>query len=235
MSTIQILVVDDDEEIVRLLQAYLEQADFTVLTAHDSQTTHDILRSTPPHLMILDLMLPDGDGREITRFIRSSPGLSDLPIIMLTAKVEDSDKLLGLELGSDDYITKPFNPSEVVARVRAILRRSYPNLVKESPSVLVCGKLQMDIAQHKVTVDNYPVDLTPTEYELLRALMENPGYLFSRVMLIERSAGHYYENMERVLDSHIRNLRKKIEPDPRQPIYIQTVYGVGYRLERQPK
>jgi DNA-binding response OmpR family regulator len=235
MTTLQILVVDDDEEIVRLLQAYLEQADFTVLTAHDSQTAHDILRSTPPHLMILDLMLPDGDGREITRFIRSSADLSDLPIIMLTAKVEDSDKLLGLELGSDDYITKPFNPSEVVARVRAVLRRSYPNLVKESASVLVCGKLQMDIAQHKVTVDNYPVDLTPTEYELLRALMENPGYLFSRVMLIERSAGHYYENMERVLDSHIRNLRKKIEPDPRQPIYIQTVYGVGYRLERQPK
>ncbi len=233
-SQAHLLVVDDDEQIVRLLQAYLEQADFQVAVAHDAQTAHALLRDSLPDLMILDLMLPDGDGWEITRSVRNDPAQENLPIVMLTARIEDSDKLLGLELGADDYITKPFNPREVVARVRTVLRRTNPHTKQEPPPTLECGKLRMDVVQRRVTMDQRPIDLTPTEFELLLTFMENPGYVFTRHALVERSAGHYYENLERALDSHIKNLRKKIEPDPRQPSYIQTVYGIGYRLEKQP-
>jgi DNA-binding response OmpR family regulator len=209
----RILVVDDDKQIVRLVRAYLEQAGFQVFTAYEGSTALHVIRRERPDLVVLDLMLPDQDGWDLTRIVRSDPTLADMPIIMLTARIEDADKIVGLELGADDYITKPFNPREVVARVRAVLRRA------------VGGP-----AQPRVLADGQPVDLTPTEFELLRAFMENPGHAFTRSELIEKSLGYTYEGLDRTLDSHIKNLRRKIESDPAQPTYIQTVYGVGYRL-----
>lgn len=226
----RILVVDDDREIVRLVRAYLEQAGFQVFTAYDGETAIHILRRERPHLLVLDLMLPDRDGWDITRTVRSDNSLSQTPIIMLTARVEDTDKIVGLELGADDYVTKPFNPREVVARIRSVLRR-VSGTGKPADQILQCGGLVMDIYRRSLTVNGTLIDLTPTEYMLMRALMENPGYAFTRSELIEQSLGYGYESMDRSLDTHIKNLRKKIESDPRQPTYIQTVYGVGYRLE----
>ncbi len=226
-----VLVVDDDEEIVRLMRAYLQQAQFQVSTAYDAETALRIVRQERPQLIVLDLMLPDRDGWDITRTIRGPMQLS-IPIIMLTARVEDTDKIMGLELGADDYITKPFNPREVVARVRAVLRRTQPGATAEPPSILEWGGIRLDVGQRAVTVASQDVELTPTEFELLRTMMENPGYVFTRAALIERSLGFDYESLERTLDTHIKNLRRKIESDPKKPTYIQTVYGVGYRLEK---
>ncbi len=228
-TTQHILVVDDDKEIVRLVQAYLEQAGYRVLTAYDGETALHILRRDRPNLVVLDLMLPDRHGWDITRLVRGDSVLASTPIIMLTARVEDTDKIVGLELGADDYITKPFNPREVVARVRTVLRRSQSG-GESQRRVLQLAGLLMDLDRHEVMVDGQPVELTPTEFDLLRTLMENPGYAFTRMELIEQGLGYEYEGLERTLDSHVKNLRKKIESDPRQPIYIQTVYGVGYRL-----
>jgi two-component system alkaline phosphatase synthesis response regulator PhoP len=224
----RILVVDDDKQIVRLVRAYLEQAGFQVFTAYDGGTALHIIRRERPDLVVLDLMLPDQDGWDITRIVRADPTLADMPIIMLTARVEDADKIVGLELGADDYITKPFNPREVLARVRAVLRRAAGGPAQ--PKVLQLGDLLMDLDRHEVLMDGQPVDLTPTEFELLRVLMESPGHAFTRSELIEKSLGYTYEGLDRTLDSHIKNLRRKIEPDPAKPTYIQTVYGVGYRL-----
>ncbi len=226
--THRILVVDDDKQIVRLVRSYLEQAGYQVLTAYDGETALHAIRRERPDLVVLDLMLPDRDGWEITRIVRSDENLADLPIIMLTARVEDTDKIVGLELGADDYITKPFNPREVVARVRALLRRTAGG--PTPPQVLQTGELRMDLDRHAATLDGEPIDLTPTEFDLLKVLMENPGHAFTRLELIEQGLGYAYAGMERTVDSHIKNLRKKIEPDPSDPTYIQTVYGVGYRL-----
>jgi two-component system alkaline phosphatase synthesis response regulator PhoP len=225
----RLLVVDDDKEIVRLLRAYLEQAGFMVFTAYDGDTAFNLIRRERPSLVLLDLMLPDRDGWDITKKIRADSLLSNTPIIMLTARVEDTDKIVGLELGADDYVTKPFNPREVVARVRSVLRRVNSGNVHKD-NLLTAGALVMDLYRREVTLNGTTIDLTPTEFELLRTLLENPGYAFTRSELIERSLGYEYESLERSLDSHIKNLRKKIEPDPREPMYIQTVYGVGYRL-----
>jgi len=230
-SVQRILVVDDDREIVRLLNAYLGQVNFQVSVAYDGKTALQLLRHEHPSLMILDLMLPDHTGWDITRMVRSDPSMNNLPIIMLTARIEDTDKIIGLELGADDYVTKPFNPREVVARVRSVLRRSQSGISGEPRTVLQIGGLKMDLARREVTVSGESVDLTPTEYDLLHTLLANPGYVFTRAELIEQSLGYEYESMERTLDTHIKNLRKKIEIDPKQPEYIQTVYGVGYRLE----
>jgi two-component system alkaline phosphatase synthesis response regulator PhoP len=175
-------------------------------------------------------MLPDRDGWDITRAIRGDAALHNMPIIMLTARIEDSDKIVGLELGADDYVTKPFNPREVVARVRSVLRRTQSNGKPDKDTILQCGDLIMDLGRREVIVDTHPVELTVTEFEVLRVLMENPGYAMTRPDLIENSLGYDYESVERTLDSHIKNLRKKIEPDPKHPTYIHTVYGVGYRL-----
>jgi two-component system alkaline phosphatase synthesis response regulator PhoP len=228
--TQRILVVDDDKEIVRLVRAYLEQAGFQVLTAYDGETALHTLRRDRPDLVVLDLMLPDRDGWDVTRIVRGDSGLANTPIIMLTARVEDTDKIIGLELGADDYVTKPFNPREVVARVRSVLRRSQSSGTLSQPRVFQLGDLLMDLDRHEMMLDGQPIELTPTEFDLLRTLMENPGYAFTRMELIEQGLGYEYEGLERTLDSHIKNLRKKIEPDPKQPTYIQTVYGVGYRL-----
>lgn len=227
MARQRILVVDDDKEVVRLMRAYLQQAGFEVLVAYDGETAVHILRRDKPDLLLLDLMLPDRDGLDITRLVRSEPALSSIPIIMLTARVEDSDKIVGLEIGADDYVTKPYNPREVVARVRARLRSQGPS----QPRMLQAGSLEMDVERREVRVAGNTIDLTPTEFNLLHVLMQQAGYVFTRSELIRKGMGLDYEGLDRTLDSHIRNLRHKIEPDPRNPIYVQTVYGVGYRLD----
>jgi two-component system alkaline phosphatase synthesis response regulator PhoP len=176
-------------------------------------------------------MLPDRDGWDITRLVRSDEKLAGLPIIMLTARVEDTDKIVGLELGADDYIAKPFNPVEVVARVRAVLRRATGAPV--TPRIIQVGELRLDLDRHEVTMAGRPIELTPTEFDLLRVLMEQRGHAFTRLELVEKGLGYTFEGMERTIDSHIKNLRKKLEPDPARPIYIETVYGVGYRLRAE--
>lgn len=225
----KILVVDDDRQIVRLVSSYLEQAGYEVSTAFDGEMALRQARQEHPALMILDLMLPDRDGWDVTRTLRADQALANLPIIMLTARVEDTDKIVGLEVGADDYITKPFNPREVVARVRALLRRSAGPVAVAR--VLRAGDISMDLDRHEVSVEGRAVELTPTEYELLKTLLENPGRALSRNHLMEKGLGFEYAAMERTVDSHIKNLRKKIEPDPTKPRYIQSVFGVGYRLQ----
>lgn len=228
----RILIVDDDKSIVKVLRGYLEQSGYQVLAAYDGETGLHMLRRERPDLAILDLMLPNRDGWDLTRLIRSDQALAALPIIMLTARIEDTDKIVGLELGADDYITKPFNAREVVARVNALLRRKrLDQLPAAAPHILIAGALRLDLDQHALAIDGQAVELTRTEFNLLQALMENPGYTLTRDDLLEKALGYAYEGMGRALDTHIRNLRRKIEPDPDDPIYIQTVYGVGYRLE----
>ena len=225
--TQRILVVDDDRKIVRLLRASLEQAGYQVFVAYDGETAVHNLRREKPDLLLLDLMLPDRDGWDITRLVRSDSTLANIPIIMLTARVDTNDKIVGLEIGADDYITKPYDPREVVARVRARLRGQTAG----ASEVIQVGHLRLDTARMELEVDDQLVELTRTEFNLLRVLMEKSGYVFTRSELISRGLGSDYEGTDRTLDSHIRNLRKKIEPDRKEPTYIQTVYGVGYRLE----
>jgi len=230
MAKQRVLVVDDDREVARLMRAYLEQAGFDVLVAYDGESAVHNLRREQPDLILLDLMLPDRDGYDITRLIRSDPNLAHIPIIMLTARIDVTDKIVGLEMGADDYVTKPYNPREVVARVRARLRS------QDAPpsKILQVGELSMDIGRREVHVEGQLIDLTPTEFNLLRVLMEQAGYVFTRSELISKGLGVDYEGIERTLDSHIRNLRQKIEPDPKNPTYIHTIYGVGYRMEANP-
>jgi two-component system alkaline phosphatase synthesis response regulator PhoP len=225
----RILVVDDDKQIVRLVQSYLERASYQVLTAYDGEAALHAIRRERPDLVVLDLMLPNRDGWEVTRTIRSEPSLANLPIIMLTAQIEDTDKIVGLELGADDYIAKPFNPHEVVARVRAVLRRATGAPL--TSRVIQVGGLRMDVDRHEVTLDGSALELTPTEFDLLKVLMEQRGHAFTRMELVEKGLGYSFEGLDRTIDSHIKNLRRKIESNPGQPTYIETVYGVGYRLK----
>jgi len=227
----RILVVDDDKSIVKVLTAYLEQSGYQVFPAYDGEMALHTLRRERPDLVILDLMMPNRDGYEVTTIVRADKTLATTPIIMLTARVEDTDKIVGLELGADDYVTKPFNAHEVVARVKSLLRRvRLDQSPSATPHVLTCGGLRLDIDQHTLTVDESPVELTRTEFNLLEAFLSNPGYTLTRDDLLEKAVGYAYEGLGRALDTHIRNLRRKIEPDPDSPTYIQTVYGVGYRL-----
>ena len=228
----RILVVDDDKSIVKVLTAYLERSGYQVFPAYDGDMAIHALRRERPDLVILDLMMPNRDGYEVTTIVRADKTLATTPIIMLTARVEDTDKIVGLELGADDYVTKPFNAHEVVARVKSLLRRvrldQSPSAI---PHVLTCGGLRLDLDQHTLTVDESPVELTRTEFNLLEAFLSNPGYTLTRDDLLEKAVGYAYEGLGRALDTHIRNLRRKIEPDPDSPTYIQTIYGVGYRLK----
>jgi len=233
MTQARILLVDDDKEVVRLMRAYLEQSDFEVLVAYNGESAMHLLRRERPDLVLLDLMLPDHDGWEITRWLRRDPVLRHTPVIMLTARVNDTDKIVGLELGADDYVTKPYNPREVVARVRARLRLQIARSAAEASRVLRVAVIQMDLASREVLVDGKPVTLTVTEFEILRALMEQAGYVLTRGDLVRKALGSDFQGLERSLDSHMRNLRAKIEADPRNPRYIKTVYGVGYRLEEE--
>lgn len=227
----RILVVDDDREVVRLMRAYLADAGFEVLVAYDGESAIHIIRRETPDLVLLDLMLPDRDGWDVTRTVRSDPGLKHTPIIMLTARVDDTDKIVGLEMGADDYVTKPYNPREVVARVKACLRVQRGLQNADSNQVLSVNGLRMDVRRREVYVGEGKVELTVTEFEILRVLMEEAGYVITRPEIIRKAIGTEFLGIERTIDSHIRNLRAKIEPDPKQPYYIKTVYGVGYKLE----
>jgi two-component system alkaline phosphatase synthesis response regulator PhoP len=231
MAGQRILVVDDDREVVRLMRSYLEQADYKVLIAEDGDTALSVIRRERPDLILLDLMLPGRDGWEITRILRSDPVLTHIPVIMLTARVEDMDKILGLELGADDYVTKPYNPREVVARVRARLRTRQDLAQAGQKQVLRAGKLEIDANLHQVWVEGHEINLTATEYELLRALMQQAGYVLTRRELIRQALGADYLGQERTLDSHIRNLRYKLSTVAPEVEFITNVYGVGYRLE----
>ncbi len=221
-----ILVVDDELQIVRVLRSYLEQNGYRVLTASNGKDALFIARQEKPDLVILDLMLPQMDGLEFTRRVRAEQPL--LPIIMLTARVEEADRVIGLELGADDYVTKPFSPREVVARVRAVLRRVRGEPVK--PDVLRVGPLTLDHTRREVTCNAVPIELTPTEFALLATLMAQPGRVFSRAELLEAIQGVAFETYERTIDAHIKNLRKKLAVDASTADLIATVRGVGYKL-----
>lgn len=223
-----ILIVDDEERLVSLVRAYLEQEGFQVVTARDGREALFVARQARPDLVILDLMMPEMDGYEFLRLHRQE---QNTPIIVLTARVEESDRVLGLELGADDYVTKPFSPRELAARVRAVLRRSG----QEAPraGVLQEGRIRLDREAHLVTIDGAPVDLTPSEFDLLSTLMNTPGRAFSRLELLDRIQGTAYEGYERTIDVHVKNLRAKLEEDAHNPQYIETVYGVGYRFAVQ--
>lgn len=225
----RILVVDDDPQIVRLVRSYLEQAGFTVTTAADGEDALHQVRTARPDLVVLDLMLPGRDGLEVTRTVRRDGALATLPILMLTARVEDIDRILGLELGADDYVTKPFNPREIVARVKAILRRAQAAPAPSQPVISLFG-LTLDPNAHTLTRAGQGIDLTPSEFDVLHLLMRQPGRAFSRAQLIDEALGRDYEGLERTVDSHIKNLRRKLEADPGRPRLIETVFGVGYRF-----
>jgi DNA-binding response OmpR family regulator len=225
----KILVVDDEPEIVRVLRGYLEQANYTVLTAYSGTEGLRRARTETPDLVLLDVMLPGMDGIDVCRTLRQS---SDVPIIMLTARVEETDRVLGLELGADDYVTKPFSPREVVARVRAVLRRTRGEM-GAATELLTVRDLKLDVGRHTVALDGEPIELTPSEFEILRAMLSAPGRVFSRLQLLEAAQGQAYEGYERTVDTHVKNLRRKIEPDPPNPIYIMTVHGLGYKLREE--
>jgi DNA-binding response OmpR family regulator len=220
-----ILVVDDEPEIVRVVRDYLEHSGFTVEVAADGPAALRAARTRRPDLVVLDLGLPGLDGLDVARALRRE---GQLPIIMLTARADESDKLVGLELGADDYLTKPFSPKELVARVRAVLRRAEASA---SPaSVIRAGDLHIDVGRMKVTVAGRDVELTPTEFQLLTAMARQPGRVFTRSQLLDAVRGVAFESYERAIDTHIKNLRRKLEPDPRTPRYLSTVFGVGYRF-----
>ena len=227
MSGETILVVDDEAKIVKTVRAYLENAGFRVTTAGDGQAALTAFRHERPALVVLDLGLPGIDGLDVARTLRQE---SSVPIIMLTARVEETDRLIGLELGADDYVTKPFSPRELVARVRAVLRRAGGEW-EQSPPPVVAGDIAIDLERRQVTVAGRPADLTPTEFELLALLARHPGRVFTRLELLDRVQGYSFEGYERTVDAHVKNLRLKIEPDPKRPRYIVTVFGVGYKLE----
>ena len=220
-----ILVVDDEARIVKLVRDYLERAGYHVIDARDGATALQVARCEKPDLIVLDLMLPAVDGLDVCRRLRRESGI---PIVMLTARVEEVDRIVGLELGADDYVTKPFSPRELVARVGATLRRAKGQV---GPStILRAGDLELDTASQTATLAGEPVDLTNTEFQLLATLVRQPGRILTREQLLEAVHGYSFEGYDRSVDSHIKNLRRKIEANPRQPQYLQTVYGVGYRF-----
>jgi len=227
----RILVVDDDRDVVRLMRGYLEQAGYQVLVAYNGENAIHTIRRERPDLVLLDLMLPDHDGRDITRTIRNDKELKHTPIIMLTARVDDTDKIVGLEIGADDYVTKPYNPREVVARVRARLRIQDGLQETTQNKVLQVRDLLLDTGRRELLVGNQEIKLTATEFELMLAMMEQAGYVMTRGELIRKGLGSEFLGIDRTLDSHIRNLRQKVEPDPKEPTYIKTIYGVGYKLD----
>lgn len=220
-----ILVVDDERKIVRLARDYLQTNGFQVRSTGDGKDALAIFRHEQPDLIVLDLMLPGMDGLDVCRTIRRE---SDVPIIMLTARVEEADRLIGLELGADDYIVKPFSPRELVARVRAVLRRVQGNVIKDG--LIRIADLEIDLKGHCVRREGESLELTHLQFKLLVAMAENPGQAFTRAQLLNRLHGHTYDGYDRSIDAHIKNLRQRLEHDPAHPTYIQTVYGVGYKF-----
>jgi len=225
MAQYSVLIVDDDEKLVQLLKTYFDKEGFITYTANDGLVALQEVRQRKPDIMILDLMLPGMDGWDVCRKIRRD---NDLPIIMLTARDEESDRLVGLEIGADDYVSKPFSPKEVVARAKVILRRTYREVVQQK--LIKAGGLTIDLERHQVLDGNQLVDLTPTEFKLLEVLASNTGKVFSRLQIVEQTQGYTFEGYERTIDAHIKNLRRKLENNPKEPKYILTVYGVGYKF-----
>ena len=227
--TTTILIVDDEERLRSLLKSYLTQEGFHMLESKNGREALFVARQEKPDLILLDIMMPEMDGYEFMRLHRKE---RNTPIILLTAKIEDTDKVLGLELGADDYVTKPFSPRELTARVRAVLRRTGQDI--PCAQCLRAGALLLDRDSHLVTLNSEPVALTRSEFELLAALMSAPGRTFSRLDLLDYLQGAAYAGYERIVDVHIKNLRTKIGDDPHQPSYIETIYGVGYRCKIKP-
>lgn len=227
----KIVVIDDEPSVQEVVRGYLEKDGYLVYVAGSGRDGLALAEKAKPGLIVLDLMLPDTSGEQICREIRQR---SDVPILMLTAKASEDERVGGLALGADDYLTKPFSPRELVARVRAVLRRTQG---AETPLVQTLsfdeGALEIDTVEHEVRRDGGPVDLTPNEYRLLVTLARYPGRVYSRFELINHVQGYDFEGYERTIDAHVKNLRKKIEPDPKQPRYVETVFGVGYRLAKR--
>jgi two-component system, OmpR family, alkaline phosphatase synthesis response regulator PhoP len=222
-----VLVVDDEPKIVQVVRDYLERAGYGVKVAHDGKSALALARSERPDMILLDLGLPGMDGLDVTRELRR---FSNAPLIMLTARSEETDKLIGLELGADDYVTKPFSPKELVARVRALFRR-IESASDVEPEIVRAADLTLDVPRLRVTASGREVDeLTPTEFELLAAMARHPGRVFTRAQLLDLVHGVAFESYERAIDAHIKNIRRKIERNPREPAYVLTVYGVGYRF-----
>jgi two-component system alkaline phosphatase synthesis response regulator PhoP len=224
MAGKRVLVVDDDVKTVELVKLYLNRDGYRVFTAYDGVEALRLARESHPDLIVLDLMLPGINGLQVCRTLRSE---SDVPIIMLTAKTTDQDKLTGLDLGADDYVTKPFSPKELAARVRAVLRR-LPG--ERGPEQIKHGALTVDFLKHEASLAGRPLNLTTVEFKLLGILVKEPGRVFSRAKLIEKALGYDFEGFDRTIDVHILNLRQKLEPDPKHPKYIKTVYGAGYKI-----
>jgi two-component system alkaline phosphatase synthesis response regulator PhoP len=224
----KVLVVDDDPKTVGLLKLYLANDGHKVLSAYEGNEALRLARDERPDLIVLDLMLPGIDGLSVCRSLR---GESDVPIIMLTAKTSEDDRLVGLDLGADDYVTKPFSPRELAARVRAVLRRTVDEALQRGPSEVTHGDLRIDFRRHKVELAGRVVNLTPTEVRLLATLVREPGRVFSREELIQKAFGYDFDGFDRTVDVHILNLRRKIEGDPSRPRYVKTVYGRGYKFE----
>jgi DNA-binding response OmpR family regulator len=220
-----ILVVDDEPQIVRLVRDYLEHGGFKVLTAADGQTALRTASTQHPDLVVLDLGLPGIDGLDVARSLRRN---GVVPIIMLTARADESDKLVGLELGADDYVTKPFSPKELVARIRSVLRRT--EAARVPGDVIRVGEIELNVPSMGLTISGKPVELTQTEFQLLATMARQPGRVFSRAQLLNAVHGVAFDSYERAIDAHVKNLRRKIEPDPHSPRYLLTVFGVGYRI-----
>ncbi len=225
----RILIVDDEEMIVRTVKAYLDREGFKTYTAFDGDAALQAFDEKGPDLIVLDLMLPKKSGLEVTRAIRAK---SSVPIIMLTAKAAEADRVVGLELGADDYVVKPFSPRELVARVRAVLRR-YEGEGAEVERI-VTGDVEIDLKTRELTVADRSVELTPTEFDLLAYLARHPGQVFTRLQLLREVQGYTYDSFARTIDTHVKNLRRKIEEDPKEPRHILTVHGVGYRFAHEP-
>jgi two-component system, OmpR family, alkaline phosphatase synthesis response regulator PhoP len=222
----KIFVVDDEPQIVKVLKAYLEKAGYQVVTASDGGAVLSIFQREKPDFLILDLNLPGMDGLDICKAIRRD---SNIPILMLTARIEETDRLIGLELGADDYVIKPFSPREVVARVKTIFRRTTAE--PEKPDIIQVGPILIDLDRHTVSRAGQSIELTPTEFEILVTLAKQPKRVFSRLQIMEQAQGDAFEGYERTIDAHIKNIRLKLEPNPKKPVYIQTVFGLGYKLE----
>ena len=221
-----VLVADDDANLRKMLQEYFQKENFIVYTARDGLEALTAVQQYKPSILLLDLMLPELDGLEVCRRLRRQ---SPVPIIMLTARDDEADRLVGLEIGADDYVTKPFSLRELAARVRALLRRSYGEIL-QAEEVLRSGELELDIGQHILRRSGMSIELTPIEFSLLEMLMRSPKRVFNRLQLMENTHGFAFDGYERTMDAHIRNLRRKIEADSRKPEYILTVYGIGYKF-----
>ncbi|MDD5038194.1 MAG: response regulator transcription factor [Dehalococcoidales bacterium] len=227
MANKTVLVVDDDVKTVELVKLYLNRDGYKVLTAYDGIEALRLAREARPDLIVLDLMLPGMDGLKVCQTLRKE---SDVPIIMLTARTTEDDKLTGLNLGADDYMTKPFSPRELAARVRTVLRRLPDEALQRGPSELEHGELTLNFLKHEAFIAGKPLHLTPIEFKLLGTLVREPGRVFSRGQLIEKALGYDFEGFDRTIDVHILNLRRKLEPDPGSPKYIKTIYGTGYKF-----